>query len=264
MPPSARSNQPFRSPTAPVKLPFSWPNSSESTSSAGMAPQFTRMKGPVFRRDRLWMVRATTSLPEPVSPRIRTGASAGATSSMCSMTSFKPVSAPTTESAMSCRSSRESSERLSASTASRSEISSRTRRSFSSAIVNGSIRSRARASCRSSKVADGRATRIKAPISPSSATRGATRQSPVRVSGSSRGRCLRSSASGPSIKFPWRHHSTIRASSRGVQSVLAPRELAPGRTGPRQRYPGVLARHRPGGPAAHRREVVPPGTASPA
>ena len=46
VPPSARSNHPCRVPTAPVKLPRSWPNSSESTRSGGMAPQLTRRNGP--------------------------------------------------------------------------------------------------------------------------------------------------------------------------------------------------------------------------
>lgn len=62
----------FRKP--PVKL-LSWPNNCESTSSGGMAPQFTRMKGPSRRSLRVWIARATTSLPVPVSPSSRTGAS---------------------------------------------------------------------------------------------------------------------------------------------------------------------------------------------
>ena len=44
-----------------------------------MAPQFTRMKGPRPCRTRLWMARAMTSLPEPVSPRDSTGTSEGLT-----------------------------------------------------------------------------------------------------------------------------------------------------------------------------------------
>ena len=51
MPPSARSNQPLRVAIAPVKLPRSWPKSSESTSSGGMAPQLTRMIGPAARAE---------------------------------------------------------------------------------------------------------------------------------------------------------------------------------------------------------------------
>ena len=49
VPPSARSNQPRRCAAAPVKLPRSWPNSSESISSGGIAPQLTRRIGPVAR-----------------------------------------------------------------------------------------------------------------------------------------------------------------------------------------------------------------------
>ena len=40
---------PARRATAPVKLPRSWPNSSESISSGGIAPQFTRRNGPAAR-----------------------------------------------------------------------------------------------------------------------------------------------------------------------------------------------------------------------
>ena len=49
VPPSARSNQPLRCADAPVKLPRSCPNSSESTSSGGIAPQLTRRIGPRAR-----------------------------------------------------------------------------------------------------------------------------------------------------------------------------------------------------------------------
>ena len=66
-----------------------------------------------------------TSLPEPVSPRISTGTSEGATSSTRSMHARRPDSAPTIDSLRSCRPSRESSDWLSASAASRSPSSSR-------------------------------------------------------------------------------------------------------------------------------------------
>ena len=46
MPPSASSNLPRRSAAAPVNAPFSWPNSSLSISSVGMAAQFTLTNGP--------------------------------------------------------------------------------------------------------------------------------------------------------------------------------------------------------------------------
>jgi hypothetical protein len=47
--------------TAPVKAPRSWPNSSDSISSSGMAAQLTRMNGRVAARgDRWWMRRATS------------------------------------------------------------------------------------------------------------------------------------------------------------------------------------------------------------
>ncbi len=100
---------------APVKLPRSWPKSSESTRSAGIAPQLTRRNGPAARRERAWIARAITSLPEPVSPRISTGTSVGATCSTRSITRAGPRLAPTMVSLMSLRPSRESSARLSAS-----------------------------------------------------------------------------------------------------------------------------------------------------
>ena len=55
------------------------------------------------------MARAITSLPEPVSPNISTGTSEAATCSTRSITGRKPVSAPTIDSVMSCRSSRDKS-----------------------------------------------------------------------------------------------------------------------------------------------------------
>ena len=63
---------------APVKAPFSWPNSSLSSSVSGIAAQFTATNGPLARGESSWMARATSSLPVPVSPRISTGAGLGA------------------------------------------------------------------------------------------------------------------------------------------------------------------------------------------
>ena len=45
MPPSAISKRPLRALIAPVKAPFSWPNSSLSSNSAGMAPQLIATNG---------------------------------------------------------------------------------------------------------------------------------------------------------------------------------------------------------------------------
>jgi hypothetical protein len=47
VPPSARSKRPTRFATAPVKAPFSWPNSSVSRRCSGIAAQFTGTKGPL-------------------------------------------------------------------------------------------------------------------------------------------------------------------------------------------------------------------------
>jgi hypothetical protein len=58
--------------TAPVKAPFSCPNSSLSISSAGMAAVLTATNGPSRRPPSWWIASATSSLPVPDSPRIST------------------------------------------------------------------------------------------------------------------------------------------------------------------------------------------------
>ena len=63
----ARSG-PAASPTAPVNAPFSWPNSSLSTSVGGSAAQLTRTSGRACRRLRSCSARANSSLPVPVGP----------------------------------------------------------------------------------------------------------------------------------------------------------------------------------------------------
>ena len=72
VPPSAISKRPLRVARAPVNAPFSWPNSSLSSSSAGIAPQLIGTNGRSRRGEASWMARATTSLPVPDSPRIST------------------------------------------------------------------------------------------------------------------------------------------------------------------------------------------------
>jgi hypothetical protein len=72
VPPSASSKRPLRVASAPVNAPFSWPNSSLSSSSAGMAPQLIGTNGRAWRGEQSWMARATTSLPVPDSPSIST------------------------------------------------------------------------------------------------------------------------------------------------------------------------------------------------
>ena len=79
MPPSASSKRPMRFSAAPVNAPFSWPNSSLSTRPAGRAEQLSLISGLSFRRERLWTARAISSFPVPVSPRISTVESVGAT-----------------------------------------------------------------------------------------------------------------------------------------------------------------------------------------
>ena len=56
---------------AEVKAPRSWPKSSLSISSEGMAAQLTSTKGPEARLLLAWSQRATSSLPVPFSPVMR-------------------------------------------------------------------------------------------------------------------------------------------------------------------------------------------------
>ena len=72
MPRLASSKRPGFWPAAPVKAPFSWPNSSLSTSVSGRAAQLKWMNGACRRGEIEWMMRATSPLPVPLSPRIST------------------------------------------------------------------------------------------------------------------------------------------------------------------------------------------------
>ncbi len=72
VPPSASSKRPGLDSTAPVKAPRSWPNSSDSTRVSGRAPQLILTKGAPARGDIRCSASATSSLPVPVSPVIRT------------------------------------------------------------------------------------------------------------------------------------------------------------------------------------------------
>ena len=81
VPPSASSNRPTPSRSAPVNAPLAWPKNSLSNSSRGIAAQLTRISGRRRRGLASWIARAISSLPVPDSPVISTVASVGATSS---------------------------------------------------------------------------------------------------------------------------------------------------------------------------------------
>ena len=74
LPPCADRISPCLSWVAPVKLPLRCPNNSLSISSVGMAPQLMAINGPSLRLLRRCTRLATTSLPVPDSPVIKTGA----------------------------------------------------------------------------------------------------------------------------------------------------------------------------------------------
>ena len=78
MPRSACSNLPICFSVAPVNDPFSWPNSSDSISSSGIAAQLTCTNRWPARGLLRWIVRATSSLPTPLSPSSSTVALVGA------------------------------------------------------------------------------------------------------------------------------------------------------------------------------------------
>src|SRR6218665_281897 len=90
VPPWAARKKPSRSWVAPVYAPFLAPKSSAAASSLGMAPRLTLTKGPWRRGPRWWMARATSSLPEPVSPRMSTGTFKSATRTTSSRTRRVP------------------------------------------------------------------------------------------------------------------------------------------------------------------------------
>ena len=79
VPPFAASRSPGLSRTAPVKAPLQCPNISDSSSGSGKAAQFTATSGRLLRRLLWWISWAINSLPEPLSPVMKTDASVGAT-----------------------------------------------------------------------------------------------------------------------------------------------------------------------------------------
>ena len=102
VPPVASSNRPTLRLTAPVNAPFSWPKSSLSTRPAEIAPQLTVTIGRSLRALRLWIARAISSLPVPVSPVMSTVVSVGATCSTCRSTRCSTGLRPTISSKPCC------------------------------------------------------------------------------------------------------------------------------------------------------------------
>ena len=94
MPPCASRIRPSVAWVAPVNAPFAWPKSSDSSSSAGIAPQLIATNGPSARVLARWMLRATSSFPVPLSPQMRTFASEGATLRTSSVTRRIPADSP--------------------------------------------------------------------------------------------------------------------------------------------------------------------------
>ena len=80
VPPFAMSKKPGLAVSAPVKAPFSCPNSMEGARSRGRMLQLTATNGIPTRPLFSWMLWATDSLPVPLAPSISTDMSEGATS----------------------------------------------------------------------------------------------------------------------------------------------------------------------------------------
>ena len=96
VPPSASSKRPGFLAAAPVKAPFSCPKSSLSIKPSGMAAQLILTNGSSARGLCKCTLRATSSLPVPLSPLISTVAEVGATRSIIRFTAqsagLRPIS----------------------------------------------------------------------------------------------------------------------------------------------------------------------------
>src|SRR4051812_3346821 len=99
VPPAAASRRPTLAAWASVKAPFSWPNSSDSSRSSGMAGQSTFTKGAPLRPPRSCSRRATRSLPVPLSPCNSTGLRVSARRSTSCSTAFMATDTATRPSA---------------------------------------------------------------------------------------------------------------------------------------------------------------------
>ena len=94
MPPCACSIRPIRFTWAPVNDPFSWPKSSDSMISRGIAPQLSATNARGRRGELWWRAPATSSLPVPDSPVTRTVVRVGATTRSLSKRSSMGLETP--------------------------------------------------------------------------------------------------------------------------------------------------------------------------
>ena len=96
MPLWASSALPTLRPVAPVKAPFSCPNSSFSSSASGIAAQLTATNGPLARAESWCSARLISSLPVPLSPCRSTVVSVAAARWSASIASLSAGSSPIT------------------------------------------------------------------------------------------------------------------------------------------------------------------------
>jgi hypothetical protein len=150
VPSAAISKRPMWRSSAPVKAPRSWPKSSEAINVPGSAAQLTVISGPVARGDCLWIARAISSLPVPVSPRTSTVASVAATIWTLARTSRNTGDAPTISSNMPCVSTVSRNTTISCASRSRRRLISSYAMALPTAMATGGvISSRLRASASS-------------------------------------------------------------------------------------------------------------------
>jgi hypothetical protein len=79
---------------APVKAPFSYPNSSDSINDSGIAGQVTFTSERFDRFERAWRSRTNISFPVPLSPWISTGTDVSAVLSSFFLAVFIAVLVP--------------------------------------------------------------------------------------------------------------------------------------------------------------------------
>ncbi len=95
VPPRAALTRPSRRARAPVKAPFSCPNSSLSNRLSVSPEHSTGTKAPSRRALPSWMARATSSLPVPDSPSNSAAVSLGATRWISASIALKADERPT-------------------------------------------------------------------------------------------------------------------------------------------------------------------------
>ena len=153
VPPCAVSKRPARAST-PVATPRSMPKSSDSSSVSGSAAQLMATNGLSARSLRAWIMRATSSLPVPLSPVRSTEIFDAATRETRSSTRRIAAESPTKSRPAAERPVSSSRRRFSSSSRSRSRVSRSRCRRFSIAMPHRPASDTRKRRSSSSKAAD--------------------------------------------------------------------------------------------------------------